>query len=373
MPGLPEGDFDLVAISSYTAQILEAYELADRFRAAKIPVVIGGPHASVMPHEAAQHCDAVVIGEGEPIWLQIISDAERGELQPFYGAQFSAFKMEDAPMPAFHLLQPDRYNRLTVQTSRGCPHRCDFCAASILIANRYKQKPARKVLAEIDAIREIWRHPFIEFADDNSFVNREYWHGLLPELRKRHIRWFAETDLTVADDAELLTKMYDAGCAQVLIGLESPGAIGMDGMELNSNFKWKTYAKQKEAVKRIQAHGVRVIGCFVLGLDGHGPDIGDRVLDYAQELELFDVQITVQTPFPGTPLYARYKFEERLIEPENWNKYTLFDVNFRPDGMTAKELRGVLRDLAERMYSSELTQARRRRFRENLRAAKQAC
>jgi radical SAM superfamily enzyme YgiQ (UPF0313 family) len=241
-----------------------------------------------------------------------------------------------------------------------------------MIANRYKQKPAHKVLAEVDAIKEIWRHPFIELADDNSFVNRDYWHALLPDLRKRHVRWFAETDLSVADDPQLLAKMYNAGCAQVLIGLESPNGVGMDGMELNANYKWKTFGKQKEAVKLIQAQGIRVIGCFVLGLDGHGPDIGERVLEYAHELELFDVQITVQTAFPGTPLYARYKSEERLIEPDNWNKFTLFDVNFQPSDMTAIELRNVLRDLGERLYSTELTQARRRRFRDNLRAAKQA-
>ncbi len=121
--------------------------------------------------------------------------------------------MNASPMPAFEMLDISRYNRLTVQTSRGCPWRCAFCASSILLTHRYKQKPVAKVLAEIDAIRNLWRRPFIEFADDNAFVNRAWWKQFLPELRNRHVRWFAETDLSVADDEELLELMRDAGCA----------------------------------------------------------------------------------------------------------------------------------------------------------------
>jgi len=366
VPTLP-GQFDMVAISSYSAQILEAYELADRYRAAGTPVVIGGPHVSMLPAEAALHCDAVAIGEGEPIWRTIVADCCRGQLQQFYGAQFSAFNMDDAPMPAFHLLDPQKYNRLLVQTSRGCPHRCEFCAASILIAKKYKQKPASKVLAEIDSICEIWKHPFVEFADDNSFINKEYWHEMLPALRKRQIRWFAESDLSVADDPKLLSLMYESGCSQVLLGLESPEQSAMAGIELNADWKKKTFALQKQAVHAIQAHGIRVIGCFVLGLDGHGANVGQKVIDYAGELELFDVQVTVQTAFPGTPLYNRLKSEGRLIEEANWNKCTLFDVNYHPQGMTNEQLRNVLIDLTERLYDSQTTGWRRKQFNEKLR------
>src|SRR5439155_11236630 len=175
------------------------------------------------------HADAVVIGEGESVWPAVVRDAEARRLQPSYrGGDFS---LADAPIPAFELLDPVNYNRLVVQTSRGCPLRCEFCASSILLTRRYKQKPIDKVLAEIDRIRGLWRRPFIEFGDDNAFVNRRYWKQLLPELEKRKIRWFAETDLSVHDDAELLRLMRRSGCAEVLIGFERRGDCGPRGRE----------------------------------------------------------------------------------------------------------------------------------------------
>jgi len=300
MTTLPDG-FDLVAISSFSAQIGEGYELADRYRTAGVPVVIGGLHASAMPEEAAGHCDAVVIGEGELTWLELLRDAEAGSLKRCYRGN-GRFRLDDAPMPAFELLDMPRYNRLTVQASRGCPFQCEFCASSILLTPRYKQKPIDKVLAEVDRICEIWRRPFLEFADDNAFVNKQYWKQLLWQLKTRNIRWFAETDLSVHQDDELLAMMCESGCAELLIGLESPVEAGLAGLELKTDWKRKQWPQYKQAVARIQSHGIRVDGCFVLGLDGHTPDIFDKVYEFALDTELFDVQITIQTPFPGTPL-----------------------------------------------------------------------
>src|SRR5213078_4417700 len=113
------------------------------------------------------YCDAAVIGEGEPTWHAVLEDAEAGQLKPMYGAINSSFTLADAPIPAFELLDISRYNRITVQTSRGCPHHCDFCASSPVLTNRYKQKPVKRVLAEIDRICDIWKRPFLELADDN--------------------------------------------------------------------------------------------------------------------------------------------------------------------------------------------------------------
>jgi radical SAM superfamily enzyme YgiQ (UPF0313 family) len=360
--------FDLVAISSLSAQIKEAYELADRYRAIGMPVVLGGLHVTALPGEAARHADAVVIGEGESVWPDVLRDFELGRLKDTYRAQ-GDFCFDNAPMPAYELLDPSRYNRLIVQTSRGCPFHCEFCASSILLTPRYKQKPIKRVLAEIDGIKTLWRRPFIEFADDNAFVNHRYWKELLPELRKRKIRWFAETDLSVHQDDELLRLMKDSGCAEVLIGFESPGEWGLPRLELKSDWKLRRWREAREAVRRIQSFGIRVNGCFIIGLDGQGPDIFDRVLEFSMETELFDVQITVQTAFPGTPLYSRLKREGRLLRENAWESCTLFDVNFQPQLMSPEELRTGFRHLGARLYNREATEMRRARFENTYRDA----
>ncbi len=362
----PDG-FDLVAVSSYSAQIDEAYELASRYRDLGIPVILGGPHVTVLPEEASRYCTSVVVGEGEAFWPRILSDRAKGKLEAVYSDRAVAFELTQAPVPAFELLDIDEYNRLTVQTSRGCPHRCEFCAGSILLTSRYKQKPVAKVVAEVDEILKIWRHPFLEFADDNSMVNRAYWKELTPHLARRNLRWFTETDISVSEDDELLDMMRKSGCAQVLIGLESPTEPPLSGMEFNSDWKYRRYRDYKEAIQRIQSHGITVNGCFIIGLDGHTTDIFEQVFEFVRDSGLYEVQVTIQTPFPGTPLYDRLLRSNRLIEPTNWKKCTLFDVNYYPTPMTVDELTGGFRSLVKRLYSEEFTKWRRDNFRKLLR------
>ncbi len=361
------GGFDLITISSYSAQIKEAYQLAEIIRAKGVPVVLGGLHVTSLPDEAKQHCDSVVIGEGELSWPSVISDAENGGLKPFYGSVDEEYNLKNAPMPAFELLNIDKYNRLTVQTSRGCSHRCEFCASSILLTKQYKQKPAEKVLAEIDKIRKIWEHPFIEFADDNTFVNKEYWKKLLPEIRKRKIRWFTETDISISQDKELLQLMRESGCAQVLIGLESPSKSALYGIETKQNWKAKHLHNYKEAINTIQSHGISVNGCFILGLDDHDSKIFDQIYNFVNDSGLHEVQITIQTAFPGTPLYRRLKEEDRIIEENAWEKCTLFDINFKPQKMSIDDLSKGFKELGAKLYSEEFTGFRRKRFKDLLR------
>lgn len=364
--GVP-AEFDVVAISSFSAQIYEAYELADRYRLLGTRVILGGLHVSALPDEARLHADAVVIGEGEPVWPAIISDLQPpgGGLKPTYDARGLDYTFADSPMPRFDLLDIERYNRLTVQTQRGCPFRCEFCAASIRISPTYKIKPVDRVIAEIHAIKALWKRPFIEFADDNTFVNKAHSKQLLRALAGEDVRWFTETDLSVADDKDLLDMLRDAGCAEVLIGFEGTTFSSVDGVEQRANWKAKRVDSYLEAIRKIQDRGVRVNGCFILGLDGAGPESFDQIWEFVQRSGLYDVQITVQTAFPGTPLYTRLKNEGRILRDQAWELCTLFDVNFRPAKMTAAELEAGLRTLGSRIYSDESTQKRREDFRRN--------
>jgi radical SAM superfamily enzyme YgiQ (UPF0313 family) len=367
LPELPV-DFDLVALTSLSAQIYDAYAVADHYRSRGIPVVMGGLHVTSLPEEAREHCTAVVVGEGEPLWQQVLDDFESGALKPRYEqTPHGLFDLRDAPMPRFDLLDPEKYNRITVQTSRGCPHKCEFCASSILLTQRYKLKPVEKVIAEIREIKRIWPRPFIEFADDNSFVHREHYKALLRELAKEHVRWFTEADVRVAEDDELLALMRDAGCQQVLIGLESPRRASLDGIETNANWKVRQQEKYLSAIAKIQSYGVTVNGCFILGLEGDTPEVFDEVLHFVRASGLYEVQVTFLTAFAGTPLYARLKAEGRIIRDRAWDLCTLFDINFHPKQMTAAQLQAGFMSLVKQLYSAEETAERRRNFKRRLR------
>jgi radical SAM superfamily enzyme YgiQ (UPF0313 family) len=354
---------DIAAISSYTAQIKDAYALADRYRAGGTRVVLGGLHVTAMPEEALHHADAIVVGEGELGWGDLLADLAAGRnLRRTYAANGREWDLANAPMPRFDLLEIERYNRLTVQTQRGCPWRCEFCAASIRLTPKYKVKPIAKVLAEIHAIRQLWPRPFIEFADDNSFVNRHHSKKLLRALIPEKLRWFSESDISIADDPELLELMRESGCREILVGLESPTAAGIEGVELRRNWKRSRFGDYLAAIERIQSHGIAVNGTFAVGLDGDGPDVFEGIEAFVRESGQFDVQVTALTPFPGTPLYERLKAEGRLLEPTAWERCSLFEVNFRPLSMSAEALQAGLLELGRRLYTDAERRARRQRF-----------
>src|SRR5262245_34183538 len=392
----PRLDFDLVALSTYTARAFDAYQVADAYRSHGIPVVIGGLHATVLPAEAARHADAVVAGEGELLWPQVVRDFQRGGragLKAVYrDARPGQFNLAESPLPRFDLLQqtpvpdpsglPDPvasgalhrlglYNRIPIQTSRGCPWDCDFCAASKLLGPRYRLKPVARVLEEIDLVRSQWPRPFIEFADDNTFVNKTWSRELLEGLATRDVRYFTETDVSVAFDDELLDLLYPSGCRQVLIGFESPRRESLDRVDA-VNWKLRQRDRYLEAIEKIQAHGVSVCGCFVVGFDADTPSIFDELRAFIAESHLLEVQITVLTPFPGTRLYDRLLAEGRLLYPGAWDRCTLFDVNFRPRHMTPEVLEDGLVALWQSTYNAAAFAERKRYYRHLLRGVRRA-
>lgn len=362
---VPAG-FDLVGISSYSAQIDEAYELADRFKAIGTPCVIGGPHVTMLPEETTSLGHTAAVGEAELVWPEIIRDARTGNLKKKYGTLGEVCDITKSPMPAFELLDPEEFNRIPIQTSRGCPHKCEFCATSVLFSPHHRQKKIEQVLAEIDRVLGLWKRPFIEFVDDNALVDHQYWKRLLSELKKRKIRWFAECDVSIGEDSELLELMKESGCREVLIGLESPHEMELHGIELNSDWKARQQAKYRSNIANIQNHEIRVIGCFMMALDHQTPDCADAIYEFIRELELFDVQITLQTAFPGTPLYSRLQKERRLKSPGDWGQCTLFDLNIVPRCSTEEDLVESFRKLLKQVHSNAETKWRWQRFRDRM-------
>ncbi len=352
LPGEGELEmFDLVGISSFTAMIDDAYALAARYRASGVPVVLGGLHVTLMPDEAATHADAIVTGGAEGAWPKLVADFRAGRMKPRYeGMRQDVFREPWYAMPRFDLLAGRPYNRVTVQTSRGCPLNCEFCAASLRITNSFQQKPVELAIAEIGAAIAQVDRPFLELADDNTFINKKWGKQFLRALEPMDVLWFTETDISVADDPELLDMLAGSGCRQVLIGLESPDAEGLAGMDPH-DWKRRHADHYLEAIEKIQSRGITVNGCFILGLDGDTPETFERVRDFVAQSGLLEVQLTVQTPFPGTPLYARLRREGRLLSDRYWDRCTLFDVNYQPRNMSVEDLEGGIRWLFGEIYN----------------------
>lgn len=362
---------DLVAISTFSAQIFEAYAIADRLRAAGVRVALGGLHVSARPIEALAHADYVVIGEGENVWPHVVDAAARKAPQRlFRAADFGPVDFANLPLPRYDLLRGREYNRITLQTSRGCPWRCDFCASTVMLGQRPRRRSIAGIERDLDAILALRPDAFLELADDNTFVDKPWSRELARLLASKGSPWFTETDISVADDPLLLDLLAESHCRQLLIGLESPHARSLSGIEQRGDFKARRAGGAKDAIRAIQSRGITVNGCFVLGLDGDGPQVFDDVLEFAREVGLYEVQITYMTAFPGTPLHERMEREGRLLHPGAWQMCTLFDVNVRPSDMSVEELREGMYRLSRELYSKSALRARRRSYFAQRRARK---
>ena len=341
---------DIVAISSLTASTMDAYRFARQVQAAGITVVMGGLHVSMCPEEALRHCDSVVVGEGEAVWPQLLEDFTQGELERVY----SSFVQSAPPPwvdPRFDLI-PVSPPRFTLQTQRGCPLACDFCAASRLLGP-FREKPISQIARELAAIGQLSSRPIIELADDNSFAGQRDPDELFEVLAGSGARYFTETDWRIGQRPQLLSGLANSGCLQVLVGVESlvfryPG-MGRKNRDLE---------QMMESVEAIQSAGVAVNGCFILGADGETEESIDRLVEFILESPFADVQITLQTPFPGTSLYRRLRQEKRLLTDRDWSFYTLFDVTFQPDRLTVEQLERLFRTTLREAFSPAATTRR---------------
>lgn len=350
---------DLVAISALTASIEEAYRLSSRLRTHRIPTVIGGLHASACPEEAELFCDSVIVGRGESVWPQVLQDVLAGTLQRRYVVPLNTMPLW--PMPRFDLL-PHRPARFTLQTQAGCPLACGFCGASRLLS-RFAEKPIERIREELAVIQRLMPRPLIELADDNTFAGSRDVDALFDALRDVRARWFTEADWRIGERPEILQRLSSSGCQQVLMGIESlvfryPG-MGEKQAELN---------RIMNAVDAIQSAGVAVNGCFIIGAEGETAHSLESLTEFLLNCSLAEIQVTLQTPFPGTSLYRQLQAEGRLLPERGWSSYTLFDVTYQPDCMTVEDLEVGFRNVLRRVFSANASQRRsqiRREIRRN--------
>jgi radical SAM superfamily enzyme YgiQ (UPF0313 family) len=327
------------------------YEIADAFRARGIPVVMGGVHPSFMPQEALRHADAVVIGEAETSWPRLVADAGRGALAPFYGPPGEPLDLARSPLPRYELIAGKPYRRVWIQTTRGCPHDCEFCAASKVYGLRYRRKGVEQVVAEVERVRELFGPVGLGFADDNMLIHRGFSRALLERLVPFGLEWVAQTDISVARDGRLLELLRRSGCVHLFIGFESVTAEGLQGLD-ERHWKLRQWPRYREDIARIQSCGIGVMGAFIVGLDADGPEVFERTAEFILENRLYDAQVSILTPFPGTRLRRRLEREGRLL-PTPWSNYTVFDVNFVHPRLSREELEEGLLAVYRRINSAD--------------------
>jgi len=333
-----EEKVDLVGITSLTVTAPRAYEIADEFRKRGIKVVLGGIHASALPQEAIRHADAVVMGEAENLWPQVIEDFTKEGLKKFYQSSQKP-NLENLPLPRRDLLQGKRYvTKNFIQTTRGCPFDCDFCSVSMFFDKRHRFRPVEDVIKEIAGLKG----KFIVFADDNIVAQTTYAKDLFKALVPVKKKWASQAALTMAQDEELLRLAAESGCEWVYIGFESLSDIGLK--------KFKKYINLKEAIKRIKSYGIRVEGSFVFGFDSDDEKVFEKTLKFAQESRLDAATFHLLTPLPGTKLYEKLEKEKRIVE-RDWSKYNFSTVVFEPRQMTKRELQEGVRWAMREFYS----------------------
>ncbi len=337
-PASPEQDaqdgVQLAALSFPTGFALHAYRLADEYRRHGIPVVMGGPHATFLPEEAAYHADAVVVGEAELIGPQVLEDFRRGRVQRIYAAA-GVRDLDGLPMPRYDLVEPEFAVPHIVQATRGCPYRCKFCTTPIINPG-FRTRPVQDVIRDIAApcFRGWLQSKLVWFWDDNLTANRRYAKTLFREMIPLRKWWLTQASLDVTDDPELLALMHDSGCTGVFLGIETLDAKALKSVGKRHN----KVARYQEAIRKLHDHGITVMAGLIVGFDTDTATSVDALLDQVRTLDIDMPFLSVLTPYYGTQLYDEMLASGRLLMDRDWTFYGGYSVTFRPVGMTVQEL-----------------------------------
>ena len=344
MPPRLEADVAAITVETYTAR--RAYQIADGLRQQGVQVVMGGYHPTFLPDEALAHADAVVIGDGEPVWARVLADAAAGRLEPTYTAD----AVPDLAGIRFDrsVFAGKRYARVVpVQYGRGCKYACDFCSIHAFYGNSLRQRPPAEVA---DEIRQTGAR-YIMLVDDNLFIDRARAEALFEALLPLGVSWGCQTSLDVTHDEPLLDLMARSGCVAALVGFESLDDGNLAQMRKRFNLVGPGYA---ESIRRLHARGIMVYGSFVFGYDHDDASCFARTAQFALEERLALVNFSALTPTPGTRLYTRLEAEGRLLYDAWWTDaaYRYGDATYRPARMTPQALTDGCRAARRAFFSA---------------------
>jgi radical SAM superfamily enzyme YgiQ (UPF0313 family) len=329
---------DLIGIGGMGVQSPRQKQLLRYYREAGYRVVAGGSYASLCPEEYYELADSVIAGEAEYTWPRFCADFQAGSFQPLY-RETGNVALEDSPTPRFDLLKLDRYATATIQLSRGCPFRCDFCDIIVMFGRKPRYKPVAAVERELEALRALGARK-VFFVDDNFIGNKgkaKETLRFLAEYQERHgraMRFGTEASLNLADDPELLRLFRAAGFEWAFLGLETP-----DPETLREAAKTQNLAGDMlGAVRRIHAAGIDILAGFIVGFDRDTAKAFDVQRRFIRESGIMVAMVGLLTALPKTPLYERLKKEGRLIEGAANGDNTNARSNIVPKNMSAAEM-----------------------------------
>jgi len=334
--------YDVVGISCLTYNSIRGYEVAAEFRKRGITVVMGGYHATLLPDEAKQHVDAVVIGEGERTWPLVLKDIEKGQLKPFYRPDRTV-QPEEIPSALHDVGTYNPFNE-PIQASRGCPTGCEFCAMNVMEGKIFRGRPVDHLIDEIKSIKS----KSLFFADASLTINPNYSKELFKAMGKETNKYseaFANVNVLTRDD-EFLSLAADAGFFNWYVGIESISQenINLSGKGTN---KVENYAK---AIQKVKDHGMMVTGFFMFGFDFDTIDTFEKTLEKIYQWGLDEVSFSIITPYPGTRLFERYDKEGRIV-CKDWSRYHEGRVNYKPTSLTEEQIINGIRKMALDYYS----------------------
>jgi len=336
---------DLVAISVETYTAKRAYQIASQYRRRGVPVVMGGFHATLVPEEVSQFCEALVLGEAEGLWHQVLRDADRGELQRVY-------RQEERP--SLDRVRPDRSifqgkNYLPIgliEAGRGCHFQCDFCAIQAYFDSTQTRRPIDDIVEEMKAMDK----DLYFFVDDNITSRMNEAKALFRRLVDLDVRWVSQASINAAHDEEFLELLEASGCQGVLVGFETLDPDNLEQMNKQFNTMRGGY---EQALANFREHDIRLYGTFILGYDKDTRQTIEEAVAFAKEHQLYMAAFNHLTPFPGTPLYERLQNEGRLLYDRWWldDDYRYNMVPFQPKKMSPEEVQRACVDARASFYS----------------------
>lgn len=333
---------EVVGITVMTSFAPRAYQIADELRKRGHIVILGGMHPSALPDEAVKHADSIVVGEMEPLWLEVLEDMKKNELKTVYQIPERPH-LTGLRHPRRDLWRAKDYLvPQTVQTTRGCPYACSFCAVSNFFGHTYRLRPVQDIIAEVKNLPG----KLISFVDDNIIGHPQYAKELFTALIPLKKSWFGQASINFGKDPELLRLAAKSGCIGVFIGLESVSDANLRSIGKGINLS----TDREKALKNIRSHGISVEGAFIFGFDEDDEEVFQRTVEYAEDLRLEGAQFGVLTPFPGTKLFEEMEKEKRILNYD-WSNYTVNRVVFQPKGMSVQRLQDGVDWAYQRFFS----------------------